>query len=539
VLNAFLGSLLLSILAVKRRSLLMAQAALVLCVVNLLTMEYFYFLEFFRAILFWFIIDDSPQVKLRRVANYYWPYLVTFVGVTLWRAFFFTNQNASYGYQTLTDIKQNFFLGIGNLLLNMILAFRESVLHAWIFPFELVDVSTLGLYTAIAAFTLAVAASALVGFYFYAHNTEGETFYRRRSAFILGFAAWILGGGAFWLVGERTLPQLHFSADRFTLSFVLGSTLILAALISLLDRYPKVQYVLLALFIGFSVGKQFQTNALYRRDWDTQRTMFWQMSWRIPELQPGTTMLSNDLPVTLFSDNSLSGPLNWIYNSSSVAKNEETLDPGMNYILYFATVRSQEGRALGQGFEPNIPIVQNYLAKTFYGNTSNMIVFNFAPPGCFRVLDPEIDPQNKLLPPTLRDAAFLSNPALIHEDNPVKLPEFYEPEVPHTWCYFFSKAELARQGTDWDDVLHLYKQALATGDHPNDPVENFVFIEGYAHEGQWEDASKLTKETYKFSKEVMRPMLCTLWKRIDRDVPASPQGDSTVIAIRQELSCGP
>jgi hypothetical protein len=543
VLNAFLGSLLLSTLAIKRRNLLLAQAALVLCVVNLLAMEYFYFLEFFRVILFWFILDDAPKVKIRRVANYYWPYLVTFVGVTLWRAFFFTNQNASYSYQTLADIKANFFLGIGNLLLNMLLAFRETVLHAWIFPFELVDVTTLGLYTAIGAFALAVASTIFVSLYLYSHDDENETFSIHRSAFILGFSAWILGGGAFWLVGERTLPQLHFSADRFTLSFILGSSLIVVALLSLLDRYPKVQYTLLALMVGFSVGKQFQTNALYRRDWDTQRTLFWQLSWRIPELQPGTALLSNDLPVTLFSDNSLSGPLNWIYNSSylGTAKSGDfaAFDPGMNYILYFATVRSQEGRALGQGFAPNIPIVQNYLAKTFYGNTSNMVVFNFAPPGCFRVLDPQIDPLNKLLPPVLRDAAFLSNPALIHTDNPVSLPDFYNPEIPHTWCYYFSKAELARQNADWEGVLNVHKQALATGDHPNDPVENFVFIEGFAHAGQWDDARKLTKEAYKFSKEVMRPMLCALWQRIDREAPASQEKQNTVTGVSIDIGCTP
>jgi hypothetical protein len=529
VFNAFLASLLLSILAIKRRSLLLAQAALVLCVVNLLTMEYFYFLEFFRAVLFWFILDDAPKVKIRRVANYYWPYLVTFIGVTLWRAFFFTNQNASYGYQTLTDLKANFFLGIWNLLLNMFRAFWETVPHAWLFPFEPVDLATLGLYTAIGAFALALASTLFVCLYLYPRNDDHSSLVTNYSLLILGLAAWILGGGAFWLVGERTLPQLHFSADRFTLSFMLGSSLIVAALLGFLDRYPKVQYTLLALLIGFSVGKQFQTNALYRRDWDTQRALFWQMSWRIPELQPGTTLLSNDLPVTLFSDNSLSGPLNWIYSS-----------PGkMDHILYFATVRSQEGRALGQGFAPNLPIVQNYLAKVFYGNTSNMLVFNFSPPGCFRVLDPEIDPLNKLIPPVLRDAAFLSNPAAIRSDQSVNLPDFYNPEIPRTWCYYFSKAELARQNDDWNGVLDFYKQAQATGDRPNDPLENFVFIEGYAHTGKWDDARKLTKDVYKFSKEVMRPMLCTLWHRIERETPSSPEKQDAVTGVFGDIGCSP
>jgi hypothetical protein len=528
VFNAFLASLLLSILAVQRKSWPLHAAALALSVVNLLTMEYFYFLEFFRLILFWFILDGLVKTKIRRAILVYLPYLLTFLAVTFWRAFFFSNQNASYSYQTLDELKANFFLGLGKLLINMSHAFWETVPHAWLFPFEPVDLTTLGLYTAIGAFALALASTLFVGLYFYSQNRQ-ELFRIPHSAFIIGFAAWILGGGAFWLVGERTLPQLHFSADRFTLSFILGSSLIVAALLGFLDRYPRVQVALLALLVGFSVGKQFQTNALYRRDWDTQRALFWQMSWRIPELQPGTTLLSNDLPVTLFSDNSLSGPLNWIYSSSGE----------MDYILYFATVRSQEGRALGQGFAPNLPIVQNYLARIFHGNTSQMVVFNFAPPGCFRVLDPEIDPLNKLIHPVLRDAAFLSDPALIRAEKLARLPDFYNPEIPHTWCYYFSKAELARQDGDWNGVLGFHQKALATDDRPNDPVENFVFIEGYAHAGQWNEARKLTRETYKFSKEVMRPTLCRLWQRIEREATASLEKGKVVSSVFEELGCLP
>jgi len=186
-----------------------------------------------------------------------------------------------------------------------------------------------------------------------------------------------------------------------------------------------------------------------------------------------------------------------------------------------------------------MPIVQNYLATTFYGNTSNMVVINFSPPGCFRVLDPEIDPLNKLLPPVLRDAAILSNPALIRAESPVSLPDFYNPEIPRTWCYYFSKAELARQNGDWSGVLDFYKQAQATGDRPNDPLENFVFIEGYAHAGKWDEARKLTKEVYKFSKEVMRPMLCTLWVRINREVSPKTEKDTAVQGVRSDLGCSP
>jgi hypothetical protein len=539
VFCAFLLSLSLSVLAVQKKSWILHAAALALSVVNLLTMEYFYFLEFFRLVLFWFLLPEPSRrwsnvvAQAKSLFPVSLPYLSAFLAVTFWRAFFFTNQNASYGYQTLTDLKANFFWGLGKLLLNMLKSFWETVPHAWFSPFEPVDLATLGLYTTIGAFALALASTLLAGFYFHARNTSEPRLpsnFSTSSAFLLlGLSAWVLGGGAFWLVGERTLPQLHFSADRFTLSFILGSSLIVAALLGFLDRYPKIQLALLALLVGFSVGKQFQTNAIYRRDWDTQRAFFWQMSWRAPALEPGTAILSNDLPVTVFSDNSLSGPLNWIYSP-----------PGqMNTILYFASVRTQEGRTLGDKLEPGHTFDQNYLATVFHGSTSKMVVVNFAPPGCFRVLDPEIDPLNKLLPPELRDAAFLSQPALIHTANPVSLPAFEDPEIPRNWCFYFSRAELARQTGDWAAVVQLGQQALALGDRPNDPLENFVFIEGDAHTGQWEPARKLTRETLKFSKEIMRPLLCTLWGRIEREVPAGADREAAVQGARADLQCKP
>ena len=128
---------------------------------------------------------------------------------------------------------------------------------------------------------------------------------------------------------------------------------------------------------------------------------------------------------------------------------------------------------------------------------------------------------------------------MIRSDHPVSLPDFYNPEIPHSWCYYFSRAELARQNGDWSGVLDFYQKALSTGDHPNDPLESFVFIEGYAHAGKWDDARKLTRETYKFSKEVMRPMLCTLWQRIDREVPASPEKQNAITGVSGDIGCTP
>ena len=526
VLNCFLVSLYLSVLAIRQphRRVPLTLAALGFSVVNLLTMEYFYFLEFLRIILFWIVIDGEWKQKLRRAVLLFLPYFAVMVGVTFWRLFFFENQNASYRYVTLDLLRADPLSGISTLLKSILMAFWETVPRAWLYAFESASVDQLGLRVTILTAVLVLVSTILIALYLLLYDRSER--WRRppvRQMFLLGFAAWLFAGGSFWLVGIE--PQLHFSADRFTLPFMLGSSLMLVALISLLHSRPKLQYGLLALLIAFSIGKQFETNIAYIRDWDVHHDLFWQMSWRMPALERNTAILSNDLPVTYFSDNSLSGPLNWIYSP-----------PGeMDHILYFISIRLNRGLP---DLEPGLPIEQNYLAKAFHGNTSQLVVIDYSPPGCLRVLDPQIDPANRLLVPLLRDAAVLSNVSMIRSENTVSLPDsLFAPEPAHGWCYYFEKADLARQSGDWQKVAELGDIAFKLDDHPNDPVERFVFIEGYAHTRDWERAIKLSRESYKVSKDYVGPLLCRLWERIETETTAGAKRNEALFEVENILAC--
>jgi len=532
IMICYLLSLYLSLRAIRdpRHKVILTVAALILSFVNLLTMEYFYFVEFARPLLFWYILPGEQKERIRRAALRFIPYFAVLLGISLWRAFFFANQNASYGYVTLQNIRDNPLMGVLTLLQTILTALWTSVPAAWGTIFAIPDLGDLGQYTALATLVLVLVVAVLVGFYLFKFaRLPGESDQPWAiPAILLGLCIWLVAGGSFWLVNIQ--PGLVFSSDRFNLSFMLASSLIMAGYVGLLWRWPRVQLAILIVLVALSAGKQFELANAYRRDWATQKNMFWQMSWRMPSIAPGTTLLSNDLPVTYFSDNSLSGPLNWIYSPAGK----------MDYILYFASVRTQPGRVLQMGLKPDVAFKQYYLSTTYYGNTSQMVVFNFEPAVCLRVLDPEIDADNKLIAPLLRDAAFLSRPELIHADHPVTLPaQLYAPEPPHRWCYYFEKAELARQQGDWAQAVKLGKQAFALGETPNDPMERFVFIEAYAHSADWADARKLTKDAYKISPEYVRQPLCRLWARIDRQVADGPEKQAAVQGVAGDLGCGP
>jgi len=81
-----------------------------------------------------------------------------------------------------------------------------------------------------------------------------------------------------------------------------------------------------------------------------------------------------------------------------------------------------------------------------------------------------------------------------NSDTRVSPEEIFGPEPEHDWCYFYQKAELARQYGDWETIVELGDQVEKNGFTPAVGMEYEPFIEGYAHQGKWETAYLLTKK---------------------------------------------
>ncbi|HSG44527.1 MAG TPA: hypothetical protein VLA72_15365 [Anaerolineales bacterium] len=55
----------------------------------------------------------------------------------------------------------------------------------------------------------------------------------------------------------------------------------------------------------------------------------------------------------------------------------------------------------------------------------------------------------------------------------------------------------------------MRKTAFKLDYHLNDPIKRFVFVEGYAHVGDWDRAIKYSCESYRVSKNYVGTILCT------------------------------
>jgi hypothetical protein len=502
--------------------------ALIFSALNLWMMEYFFILELARPFVIWVSLEEESlamRERFRRTLKLWTPYLAVFVFAVLSRIFIFNNQ--IYEFNIKEELANAPVETIVLLLQNIFSSVWTVTVGAWALIFRFPDLTLDGPRTTM-IYVVVVLALAALTIFGWRKQAESEKSDGKGVRWIiaLGVVMIFLGGPPFWLTNVPV--SLGFPANRATLSFMLGVSLVFAGLLELIP--PKIKYALAVAFIALAGSRQFLWANEFRRDWANHKELFWQMTWRAPGLQKNTIVLINE-ELGYYADNSLGAALNWIY-----APDNHTAR--VDYVLFYPTNRL--GASLPE-LESGVPVHYDYLAGKFDGNTAQAVVFYYAPPRCLRVLDPEIDSMNRLIPDEslLRDAAAISSTEPILSGQTSRMPDIYGPDPVHNWCFYFEKADLARQMKDWNKVASLGDSAFALDDHPNDPVERFVFIEGYAHTADWEKAVELSQDSYKVSKNYVGPLLCKLWDRILRETEETPEQKITQMEVRNNFGCKP
>jgi hypothetical protein len=457
--------------------------------VNLFSLEYFFGLDLLRGVFVWILLGEMAykgRARLLRTLRYWSPYLALTMVYAFWRAFIFKFQ--TYQPDLINNLSASPAASALGLIQTALGDIYQVSVGAWLKVLQPPALGDFGLRSTIVYWGLIVLCAAAVAMYLYfiGRHVAGSSAagWRQEAGWSLeliltGLLALALGGMPFWLTSLKI--GLVFPNNRFTVPMMLGAGMLLAGLVNLIPRARWLQVGLLGIAIGLAVGVQYQNGTSFRRDWNAQKTFFWQLSWRAPGIQPGTTLLIEDTPFQYESDNSLTAPLNWMYAADNKTQQ-------MSYLFYFISLRQQQKTLT---LQPGIPIHDNYLAAQFDGSTSQALVLYYNPPACVRILDPRYDADIPVLPRPISAAIDLSRPELVlaNADPPAHaVGNFFDPEPAHGWCYYFEKADLAREQADWAEIARLGDLAFQLNDHPNDASERVVFIEGYAHTSDWQKA---------------------------------------------------
>ncbi len=492
--------------------------ALVMAAFTMFSTEYFYGLELLRPALMWLLAANlsgeglfSPRSalwkRLVRVLRVWLPYLLLMIVFAIWRVL--------HEFKALSVIEaaERSPLSALRWLAMMILEdLVEVSLAAWGQVLQLGGWIEQGGNDGIQWFVL-VLLTALVSLLYLTLLNRGqrdEADPRRMNwpaqAAVVGTFALLVSGWPFWLTG---LPvRLGFPWDRYTLPLSVGVSLLLAAGIDALIRSRVGKAAVFSLLLALAVGFHFTTSASYRMDWTAMRDMYWQLSWRAPSVQPDTIFLTQNIHLRYYEDDSLSAILNWMYDPGNP-------EPVMRYpLLDYETRRNSLPKLI-----PGQPVDREYRGVVFHGNTSQMLLLYYEPPGCVKILDPAYDSLLPGIPDVLMRSLPLTDPrALIAESQPPAQPpvDIFGPEPKHRWCYYFEKAELARQNGDWDTVGALAQASTKQGLRPQIPAEYLPMVEGLVRSGRIEDAYLMTIRAER-DQLSLRPALCAIWHRSHPD----------------------
>jgi hypothetical protein len=334
----------------------------------------------------------------------------------------------------------------------------------------------------------------------------------------VGFVSFVLGALPIWAINKQI--SAGGWNDRFALAPMLGAGLIVIGLLLWFVR-PVGQKLILSFLLFFSIAAQVWVVNVYRNDWRTQLNYYWQLYWRAPALQPGTALFTLEQPsafVTHYSDAGFA--LNVLYHYQT--------EDGLLPYWFFA-------RRFHFDYQPDMPIKYELRTLDFRGNTSaGIAVMRPTQGACLLVLD-RVYAENPLFTEGQGILIPISNLYRIIPDSaaPPPDPEIFGAEPDRNWCYFFQKADLARQTTDWNRIIVLYEQAQQMDLKPGFGAEYIPFIEAYAQTGDWQQAKDLTLTAQKQTRG-LKKMLCANWSRLS----GIPSPDMKVIEeVKQSLTC--
>lgn len=490
---------------------------------QMVTMEYFVGLEALRPILIWLAFqrkDGRPALKTQSAKTVLTtiPYFLILVGYLYWRLMVYPQNITAASIAEpnapvlLSGLKDNF---VTNLITLVNLGRQDAVFmigQSWLRSLQ-ASFSRIEVRYVFASWGIGLITAALFSLWLNgrseAKGTEPKKGFYVPTA-ILGSAGVIFGGLPVWVTNRSALMGKW--SERFTLAPMIGAVLLIVILIDwFIDNHRK-KSILFAIVLGLSIAFQMQTTRSYAVDWETQREYYWQIAWRIPAVKPGTAFLSGNVPSGLSSHHSAGFALNALYGGDDLS----TTIP-VWYLRPFDIESAIDDPSKDQ------PIHVDLRSIKYVGSSTELIgVLNRPASGCLVILDDGYL-GNPLIDSTNLTILKLSNLDQIDfEAAPVTPdPLIFGKEPEHDWCYFFQKADLARQKQEWTEVITLMDEAFASGLDARYSLEYLPLLEAQYHLQDWggylETSQKILSRNSGFEN-----FLCTQQERIEREAGTPP-----------------
>lgn len=357
-------------------------------------------------------------------------------------------------------------------------------------------------------------------------GTPQKTFWRQ--ALGLGVLGMLLGMAPGWLVARQVSSVDGLWNDRFGMASMWAGGLLIVAVLEAWINSPRVRLGIVAVCIGLGVALHATNLNDYRWAWTYQSRFYSQLAWRAPALEANTLILSDGEVFSKMGVYPTSFALNVLYPQS---------DPEQPS-YWFIPIRKFFGTRIDQMLDGVDFSYEKWQAR-FSGNSRQSIVVRYENQenSCVWVLS-ERDLLNPLLSDTTRIALAASDLSRIRTDGTPGYPsaEVFGAQSTATWCYYYEKADLARQFGQWEEVNLLWDEAQSLNFSPGVNMELTPFIESGLVTGRWQQAIDLTDTIYKTIENV-GPYLCSIWTQSTHAAAVPQEYQEQYQTLMDDLAC--
>ncbi|RME89898.1 MAG: hypothetical protein D6770_03520 [Anaerolineae bacterium] len=474
--------------------------SLLLALLYLMIYEAMIGIEAARLLLLWYVFHSrSPEKKfsMRQLIRYGWPYLLLALFFAYWRLFIFKGMRRAVNVDVLiATYEASPLYSLSSLFLDAIKNALATTVFAWaVPPYQFLDTGRRRDF--VAALAVATIVTGVVGLYLWAwRKTQLQDSTREPSlsslhSSLLGIT--IVALTIIPIVAARRTVIFGLQWDRYTYQSALGVAMFIGGAAFYAIRTPARWFFIMGL-ITLGVITHYFSAAYYRDFWEIQRNVWWQISWRVPDLSDGTTVILSLPPeAPLREEYEVWGPLNIIYNPGAPLRMSGQIPyPGIALDLEQATLQERQMRSV--------------LVRRDYGKS--LVMSLPTSQSCLHILDSTVPVISPYEPLSVSAIAKYSDIDLIRIDSQPHIPpvDMFGKEPEHTWCFYYQKINLALQRKDWEDAARLADTAIANGLHPFDQSEWFPVIVAYVNAGDMRSAHKIA--TRMASDPRVRATLC-------------------------------
>jgi len=467
--------------------------------------EYMIGLEGTRLILLGYSLFQDGWKEFRALAREIlkriWPYWIVTAGFLCWRLFIFEGaRNATDVPQLAESYLGNFRYMFIRLVLETAKDFLDASIFAWfVGPYQLFSVA---LYSDLAYALLIVGIVILLVLIYTrlfkklwgTEYNESDTYRLIKDFIWIGALAIIFAIAPVILSGRQL--DLYDSYKSYGLHPIGGVVLFVVGVVLMFQ--PSFRRLILIALIGLSVLAQILNADYWAQYWKVQREMWWQLTWRAPDIQTDTLVMAYvSQGFNPQQDYEIWGPINLIYNPSPAkapAIQAEVLNTETSYSILKKEILNNHVRDI-----------------KLHRDFNNLLLLSVpSSASCLHVIDgmlPVYSASESLL---VEKVGAYSHVDRIIPSGPSPVPpiSIFGAEPTHGWCYYYQRASLARQSGNWEEISKLYDQVLELNLETDDKSEVIPFFEGLVNQGRYEDARSLYRTQIKGQNEMRFP-LCT------------------------------